>query len=65
MNIEEMKAYQKKLKEEHQNKYINNLLEMVENLLEKSNKKDYEPTEHEKRTLQQIYNIISDMVKWF
>lgn len=65
MTLEELKQVQKKLQEERQNEFIDKLVDMVECLLEKANKKDYEPTEHERNQFRKIHTIITDMNRWF
>lgn len=65
MTLEEMKRLQRELQEQQQNGFINNLLDAVKNLCDKANKKDYIPTDHERRTFNEIYNIINNMSNWF
>lgn len=65
MTLEEMKKLQRELQEQQQNDFINKLLDAVKNLCEKANKKDYEPTDYERRAFCEIYNIINNMCKWF
>jgi hypothetical protein len=65
MNLQELKERQKELKDQMQNEFIERLLDNIEHLVEKANRKDYEPTEHERVTFNKIYNIIVNMSKWF
>ena len=44
---------------------MSQLLDMVENLLEKANVKTYEPTTKEREDFRKIANIIKNMGSWF
>lgn len=65
MTIEELKKAMQETKAKQQNEFIDKLLDTVENLLDKANKKDYEPTQHEREVFKQIYTIIINMNNWF
>lgn len=53
------------LQELQQNDFINDLLEKVECLLEKANRKNYEPTDYEREQFRKIATIINNMNNWF
>ena len=57
----QLRANQEKM----QNELIDKILDSVEFLLEKANRKDYEPTEHERQQFGKIYTIITNMNNWF
>lgn len=65
MTLEEMLKLSNQLREEQQEEFMKKLVEMVENLAEKANKKDYHPTNNEREMFRQIYTIINDMNNWF
>ena len=65
MNFQEMQKQLQKLKDEQQNKFIDNLKEMVNNLCEKANQKDYRPTIHERETFEEVRAILNNMKDWF
>lgn len=65
ITIEMLLEKQKELKGQQQETFMNNLLEMVENLCEKANAKGYEPTINEKQAFTKIVNIIDNMKEWF
>lgn len=65
MTLEEMLKLSNQLREEQQEEFMKKLVEMVENLVEKANKKDYDPTNNEREMFRQIYTIINDMNNWF
>lgn len=60
-----MQKQLQKLKEEQQDKFIDNLKEMVNNLCEKANQKGYQATIHEKQTFEEIRTILNNMADWF
>ena len=51
--------------EKTQNEFIDKLYDMVENLCEKANKRDYVATNYEREVFRKIYTIISNMNNWF
>ena len=63
--LEEMQKAMKAIKEKQQNEFIDKIVEMINLLCEKANKKDYEPTQHEKEMFNHIYVVISNMNNWF
>ena len=65
MEMKDLQEEMRKLQEEAQNEYIDKLLDIVENLCEKANKNNYEPTEHEREMFGKIVTIITNMSKWF
>ena len=65
MTKEELAKKLKENQDKAQNEFIDKLLEMVEYLCEKANRKDYVPTEHEFRTFGLIVRIIKNMNEWF
>ena len=62
---EEVLAELKRLRAADQDKFIDEIVDKVEFLNEKANRKDYEPTLHEKQQFERIYTIIINMAKWF
>ena len=65
MDLQEMQKQLQKLKNEQQDKFIDNLKEMVVNLCEKANKRDYQPTTHERETFEEVRTILNNMADWF
>lgn len=65
MTKEELQKRMKEHQEQMQNEFIDKLLEQVEWLNEKANRKDYETTAHEKVVLNKICSIINNMKTWF
>lgn len=65
MEIKDLQVEMRKLQEEAQNKYIDKLFDIVENLCEKANKNNYEPTDYEREMFGKIVTIINNMCKWF
>lgn len=65
MNIKELQSEMKKTSDKMQNDFIDKLKNDIDWLCEKSNKRDYEPTEHERNIFNQIVTIINNMRKWF
>ena len=63
--LEELLKAQKELNDKIQNEFIDGLVDKVEILLERANKKGYEPTEHERECFSRIYKIIVNMNQWF
>ena len=63
--LEEMQKAMKEIKEKQQNEFIDKIVEMVDLLCEKANRKDYEPTQYEKEMLNHIYVVITNMNNWF
>lgn len=66
--INEMQQLLKQVRENRektQNLFIDKLFDMVENLCQKANKRDYVPTTHEKDVFKKIYTIIINMNNWF
>lgn len=65
MTIEELMQAQKELNQKQQNDFIDKLADMVDNFVAKSNRKDYEPTDHERERFRQIHSNINDIIKRF
>lgn len=65
MNENEIKAKLKEIEEQNQNNFIDKLLNNVEYLLEKANRKEYQPTQHEREQFSKILTIINNMNNWF
>lgn len=65
MNLEEMQKQLQKLKNDQQDKFIDNLKDMVDNLYTKSLLSDYKPTNHERVTFEYIRETLNQMLKWF
>lgn len=65
MTLEEMKKELRAVQEKQQNAFMEDLLDRVNNLCEKANKKDYEPTKEEKEMFGYIVTIIDNMKEWF
>ena len=65
MTNEEMKKRLQELQEKTQNDFIDKLNERVDYLLEKSNKKKYVPTEHERIVFNEIRQKLNQMNNWF
>ena len=65
MTKEELQQAIRKNQEIIQNQFINKILDDVQFLCEKANRKDYEPTEYERTKLYEIYIIVNNMMKWF
>ena len=65
MTKEEIMKRLRESQEQIQNEFIDKILDSVEFLLEKANRKDYEPTEHERQQFGKIYTIITNMNNWF
>lgn len=55
----------RRLQDENQDKFIDELAERISYLCEKANRKSYEPTVHEKQVFSQIVTIIDNMKEWF
>lgn len=62
---EEILAEMKRIREVEQDKFIDKIVNDVEFLNEKANRKDYEPTLHEKQQFERIHTIVTNMAKWF
>ena len=52
-------------KDKLQNEFIDKVFDMVEHLSEKTNRKDYVATDHEREVFRKIYIIITNMNNWF
>lgn len=52
-------------KEFQQEEFISSILDSVQMLNEKANRKDYKPTIRERKTFEMIYTIITNMKNWF
>ena len=65
MTKEEIKRQLRENQEKMQNEFIDKILDSVEFLLEKANRRDYKPTDYEREQFGKIYNIINNMVRWF
>ena len=65
MTQEQALAQIKELKQKGQDKFIDELLSKVEFLNEVANKKDYEPTDHERLQFGKIVTIVNNMNNWF
>lgn len=65
MTIEELKKRMKETTDKMQNDFIDKIYDEIEHLNEKANRKDYEPTEHEREVFGKIATIITNMMKWF
>lgn len=65
MDLQALQAEMKKTSDKMQNDFIDKLKNDVEWFCEKANKKDYQPTEHERIMFNEISNIIDNMKKWF
>lgn len=61
MNIKELKEQMQNIKDKSQNEFIEKLLDMVEHYAEKTNKKDYTPTNHERETFRKILIMINNI----
>ena len=55
----------RKLQDENQDRFIDELLEKVSYLCEKANYKSYQPTVHEKEAFSRIVAIVDSMKGWF
>lgn len=65
MTKEEVVKRLRESQEQIQNEFIDKILDSVEFLLEKANRRDYEPTDHEREQFGKIYTIITNMNNWF
>lgn len=65
MTKEEVLKRLRENQEQIQNEFIDKILDSVEFLLEKANRRDYEPTDHEREQFAKIYTIITNMNNWF
>ena len=65
MNLQEIKEQLRANQEKQQNDFIDSILEKVELLLEKANRKTYEPTDYEREQFGKIAVIIKNMTNWF
>ena len=63
--LEELQKRYRASLDQAQNDFIDKIYNDVEWLCEKANRKNYEPTQHERDTFGQIYTIIANMNKWF
>ena len=63
--LEKAKAQLRAVEEANQNEFIDGLLQQVEFLCEKANKRDYEPTDYERAIFNRIATIITNMTDWF
>ena len=65
MTKEEVMRKLRESQEQIQNEFIDKILDSVEFLLEKANRRDYKPTDHEREQFGKIYIIIKNMNNWF
>ena len=65
MTKEELLKQLRANQEQIQNEFIDKILDSVEFLLEKANRRDYKPTDHEREQFGKIYAIITNMNNWF
>lgn len=65
MTKEELMKRLRENQEKIQNEFIDKILDSVEFLLEKANRRDYKATEHEREQFGKIYTIIVNMNNWF
>ena len=65
MTKEELKRQLRANQEQIQNEFIDKILDSVEFLLEKANRRDYKPTDYEREQFGKIYTIITNMNNWF
>ena len=65
MTKEELQKLIRENNEKIQNQFIDKILDDVQFLCEKANRKDYEPTEYERTKFYEIYIIVNNMMKWF
>lgn len=65
MTIEGLKRKMRENQEDAQNKFIDDLLDRVQYLCDKANKRDYEATQHERIVFNEIKKIIDSMSTWF
>ena len=65
MTKEELLKRLRANQEQIQNEFIDKILDSIEFLLEKANRRDYKPTNHEREQFSKIYNIINNMIRWF
>lgn len=65
MNFAEVLQKQQELKEERQNAFIDKIRADIDFLVEKANRKSYEPTIHEQQQLKAIADIINNLITWF
>jgi len=65
MTREELAKAIRANQEEMQNNFIDKLTSEVEYLLEKANKADYIPTDHEREQFGKIATIVANMNNWF
>ena len=63
MTREELQKKMKETQDKMQNDFIDKLYDEIEYLLEKFNRKDYEPTEHEREVFNKIHIIINNINK--
>lgn len=63
--LEKLQAQLKANNDKMQNDFIDKIVADIEWLCEKSNRKDYEPTEHEREQLAKIITIVNNMNQWF
>lgn len=65
MNLQELQQQLRENQEKMQNNFIDGILEKVEILLEKANRKNYAPTDYEREQFRKIATIIKNMSNWF
>lgn len=65
MNLKEMEQKLLKLNHERQEKRMENILNLVESLLDESNKVDYNASDKERETFGSILRILKNMENWF
>ena len=65
MTKEECEEQLRKNRETMQEQFMEKILNDISYLNEKSNQKDYEPTDKERNMFGQIVTIVNNMNKWF
>ena len=65
MDLKEMQQKLLELKHERQEKRMNDILNLVEVLLEESNKSDYITSDNERETFGKILRVLKNMEGWF
>ena len=65
MTKEECEEQLRKNRETMQEQFMEKILNDISYLNEKSNQKDYEPTDKERNMFGQIVVIVNNMNKWF
>lgn len=65
MGLKEMEQELLKLKQARQEKRMENILNLVESLLDESNKVDYKASDKEREIFSNILRILKNMENWF